>query len=100
MAADWNLPLTRPLVLKSGEVLRTLHDVADLFSRRFSTVIESAPLEHALELLLTAAETGEGGPQGSDRSGPDRLEGRAAAVKPRPLATVTVEQTDEGSVAV
>ena len=42
MAADWNLPLTRPLVLKSGETLRTLRDVADLFARRFGTVTHSA----------------------------------------------------------
>ena len=58
MAVDWSRPLTRPIVLKNGEVLRTLGDVARLFERRFSTVIEYAPLEHALELLLRAAERG------------------------------------------
>jgi hypothetical protein len=36
----------------------TLHDAAGLIARHFSTVIESVSLEHALELLLIAAETG------------------------------------------
>jgi hypothetical protein len=55
---DWNRPLTRVLVLKTGERLRTLHDAADLFTRRFGSVTKSAPLGHAIRLLLGAAETG------------------------------------------
>jgi hypothetical protein len=35
---DWNRPLTRVLILKTGERLRTLHDAAELFTRRFGSV--------------------------------------------------------------
>jgi hypothetical protein len=55
---DWSRPLTRVLTLKSGEQLRTLHDAAELFTRRFGSVTKSAPLEHAIGLLLRAAKTG------------------------------------------
>jgi hypothetical protein len=58
MAVDWSRPLTRVLTLKSGERLRTLHDAAELFSRRFGSVTQSASLEHAIARLLHAAETG------------------------------------------
>jgi hypothetical protein len=34
---DWNRPLTRVLTLKSGERLRTLHDAAELITRRFGS---------------------------------------------------------------
>ena len=54
---DWNRPLTRTLTRKSGERLRTLHDAAELFSRRFGSVAKSVPLEHAIGLLLRAAKT-------------------------------------------
>jgi hypothetical protein len=41
-------------------VLRTLHDARDVFaSGVFSGVKHSPPLEHALDLLLKAAETGQ-----------------------------------------
>ena len=55
---DWSRPLTRVLVLKSGERLRTLHDAAEQFTRQFGSVPKSALLEHAIGLLLRAAETG------------------------------------------
>ena len=55
---DWSRPLTRVLILKTGERLRTLHDAAELISRRFGSVTKSALLEHAISLLLRAAETG------------------------------------------
>jgi hypothetical protein len=55
---DWNQPLTRTLVLKSGQRLTTLHDAAELITRRFGTVTRDTPLEHAIGLLLRAAETG------------------------------------------
>ena len=46
------------LILKTGERLRTLHDAAELITRRFGSVTKSAPLEHAIGLLLRAAKTG------------------------------------------
>ena len=55
---DWDQPLTRVLILKTGERLRTLHDAAELITRRFGSVSKSAPLGHAIRLLLGAAETG------------------------------------------
>ena len=58
MAVDWNRPLTHVLTLKSGERLRTLPDAAELFSRRFGSVTQSASLKHAIACLLRAVETG------------------------------------------
>jgi hypothetical protein len=55
---DWSRPLTRVLILKTDERLRTLHDTAELITRRFGSVTKSAPLEHAISLLLRAVETG------------------------------------------
>ena len=55
---DWSRPLTRVLILKTGERLRTLHDATELISRRFGSVTSSALLEHAIGLLLRAAEIG------------------------------------------
>ena len=55
---DWTRPLTRVPILKTGERLRMLHDAADLITHRFGSVTKSAPLEHAIVLLLRAAETG------------------------------------------
>jgi hypothetical protein len=57
---DWNQPLSRVLILKTGERLRTLHDAAELITRRFGSVTKSAPLEHAIGLLLRAAEIRRG----------------------------------------
>ena len=55
---DWNQPLTRTLVLKSGQRLTTLHDAADLFTRPFGSIWRDAPLANAIRLLFRAAETG------------------------------------------
>jgi hypothetical protein len=55
---DWTRPLTRVLILKTGKQLRTLNDAASLISKHFGSVTHSAPLEHAVTLLLWAAETG------------------------------------------
>ena len=55
---DWNQPLTRTLVLKSGQRLTTLHDAADLFTRPFGSIWRDVPLAHAIRLLFRAAETG------------------------------------------
>lgn len=60
MAVDWTRPLTRVLTVKSGERLRTLHDAAELVTRRFQPATRNAPLEHTIRLLLRAAETGTG----------------------------------------
>lgn len=55
----WLAPLTYELRLADGRVLRTLHDVRDvLTSGAFEGVRHSPPLEHAIDLLLAAAETG------------------------------------------
>jgi hypothetical protein len=58
-AMPWSAPLSRELPLKDGRTLRTLHDVRDVFtSDVFSGVTH---LEHAIDLLLMAAESGDGG---------------------------------------
>lgn len=51
-------PLTRTLALSSGERLRTLHDAAELITRRFGATRCDAMLEHAIVLRLRTAETG------------------------------------------
>jgi hypothetical protein len=56
----WGKPLAYNLPLKDGRTLRTLHDCRDVFaSGVFAGVTQSPPLEHALDLLIRAAETGE-----------------------------------------
>jgi hypothetical protein len=56
----WNKPLARHLPLKDGRTLHTLHDARDVFaSGVFAGVTHDPPLEHAIELLIRAAETGE-----------------------------------------
>jgi hypothetical protein len=42
------------LILMTGERLRTLHDAAELITRRFDFATKSVPLEHAIGLLLRA----------------------------------------------
>ncbi len=58
MPVDWTRTLTRPLALKSGERLRTLHDATELFTGRVQNIRRDAALEHAMALLLQAAERG------------------------------------------
>ena len=56
---SWLRPLSRPILLKSGRTLATLHDARDvLASGRFDGVSHSPVLESALELLLQAATSG------------------------------------------
>ncbi|MPZ58457.1 MAG: hypothetical protein GEU91_18585 [Rhizobiales bacterium] len=52
--------MSYPLALADGRVLHTLHDARDvlLSDAAFSGVTHWPPLEHAIELLLAAAETG------------------------------------------
>ena len=56
---SWMRNLSRPIVLKSGRKLTTLHDARDvLASGRFDGVSHAPVLESAIELLLQAAESG------------------------------------------
>ena len=56
----WNKPLAYDLPLKDGRNLHTLHDARDVFvSGVFAGVAYAPALEHAIELLIRAAETGE-----------------------------------------
>ena len=67
---DWNRPLTRVLILKTGERLRTLHDAAELITRQFGSVTKSAPLEQAIGLLLRGGQDrNASGPEGRDGPG-------------------------------
>lgn len=53
----WATPLTKPISLKDGRVLRTLGDAAELFLN-FSETIHAHPwVEHAADLLMKAAES-------------------------------------------
>ena len=56
--SGWSKPLTRTLALRSGQRLLTLLDAADLLAEWFQNATRDDPLEHAVELLLRAAETG------------------------------------------
>jgi hypothetical protein len=51
---DWSRPLTRTLVLKSGVRLKTVHDVAEAFFRRFGNVNHDEAIAHAIELTMRA----------------------------------------------
>ena len=56
--ANWSKKLSRPLRLKDGTELVTLGDAAGVVAEDFGLVTNSAIMEHAVELLLRAAETG------------------------------------------
>lgn len=58
-AMAWDQPLTRVLKLKSGDELHTLQDAAEAFLRRFGNVCHDAPIAYGIELMMTAAQTGE-----------------------------------------
>jgi hypothetical protein len=55
---DWNRPLTRPLKLKSGVRLVTLHDAAEAFARHFGNTNHDRTVAHAIDRMIRAAETG------------------------------------------
>jgi len=56
----WRMPLPKPMTLASGRVLETLGDLGSLLtSDTFADVHRSPALEHALELLLKASESGD-----------------------------------------
>ena len=56
---NWDAALSRVLTLKGGERLVTLRDAGRCLSDRFGSVNRDAALEHAIELLMAAAATGE-----------------------------------------
>jgi hypothetical protein len=53
---DWTRPLTRVLILKTGEHLRTLHDATELITRRFGSVTKLAPVEQRTSPSTTNAK--------------------------------------------
>ncbi len=54
----WDAPLSRVLS-PQGERLVTLRDAGTYLSERFANVTRDAVLEHAIALLMKAAESGE-----------------------------------------
>jgi hypothetical protein len=57
MATNWDAPLTRVLS-PQGARLVTLRAAGAYLSERFAGVTHSAVLEHAIELLMKAAQSG------------------------------------------
>ena len=57
LAPTWSARLSQPITLKNGAELRTLADARTCLIENFSNVTRSHALAHAVELLLTAAET-------------------------------------------
>jgi hypothetical protein len=55
--AHWDAPLSRVLTPR-GARLSTLREAGQYLSANFTTVIESAVLARAIELLMAAAESG------------------------------------------
>jgi hypothetical protein len=55
---NWDKKLPRPIALEGGRKLITLKDAGDLIGS-FNVVRKDAALEHAIELLMRAAETGK-----------------------------------------
>ena len=56
---NYDRRLTRPLKLADGTWLKTIKDAADYFAKQFSTVTAWGPLEIAVEMLITAGESGK-----------------------------------------
>lgn len=61
MTLNWDMPLPQTLRLKRGGELRTLGDAGRFALDRYGSVIKSEGVEHMLDLLLRAAETGREG---------------------------------------
>ena len=55
---NWDEPLTHALILKSGERLTTLRDVARELATRFDMPPRWTVLDHAMEAMMRAAESG------------------------------------------
>ena len=56
---NYDRRLTRPIKLADGTWLKTIKDAADYFAKQFSTVTAWGPLEIAVEMLITAGESGK-----------------------------------------
>jgi hypothetical protein len=56
---NYDRRLTRPIKLGDGTWLKTIKDAADYFAKQFSTVTAWGPLEIAVEMLITAGESGK-----------------------------------------
>jgi hypothetical protein len=54
--SPWSAKLSRPITLKDGITLATLSDARGCLIAHFDSVVRSAPLANAIELLLAAAE--------------------------------------------
>jgi hypothetical protein len=55
----WDRKLSRPIALTDGRKLRTLHCAAECLIATFDGISHWPALEHARDLLMTAAETGK-----------------------------------------
>jgi hypothetical protein len=58
---SWNSPLARSIELDDGRTLTTLREAAESLIASFGGVLHWPALEHASELLQTAAKTGDDG---------------------------------------
>lgn len=58
---SWSLPLAEPVTLKNSRVLLTLDDAAQLLLRLSDKIQARAWNQHAADLLMTAAESGDAG---------------------------------------
>ena len=58
MTLNWDMPLPQTLRLRRGGELRTLGDAGRFALDRYGSIIKSEGVEHMLNLLLRAAETG------------------------------------------
>ena len=58
-SASYDRRLTRPIKLADGTWLKTIKDAADYFAKQFSTLTAWGPLETAVEMLITAGESGK-----------------------------------------
>jgi hypothetical protein len=56
---SWDRKLSRPIALSDGRELATLRNAAECLIATFDGISHWPALEHARDLLMTAAETGE-----------------------------------------
>ncbi|QAY96732.1 hypothetical protein CWB41_14145 [Methylovirgula ligni] len=57
----WSDPLSAPITLHDGRVLKTLNDAAQLFLRLSETIQRHDWNQYAAELLIDAAKSGKAG---------------------------------------
>jgi hypothetical protein len=55
----WDRKLSRPIALSDGRTLATLRSAAECLIATFDGISHWPALEHARDLLMTAAETGK-----------------------------------------